>query len=373
MNKKRLQALLRIIDIEINGDRPWDVHIKDEDIRKVRFGSIAIGEAYMDGLWSTKDLLQTFSKIFESESKFFHSLRCSNVICNLPYFFLKIFFNLQNKLLASRSIKHHYDIGNELYERMLDKNMVYTCAYWANATTLEEAQIAKYDLICRKIKLKKGDSVLDIGCGFGTFAKYAAETYGASVVGVTLSEEQKKYGDEINKHLPVEILLKDYRDVSGTFDHIVSIGMFEHVGRKNYKEFFRKVKELLKDDGLCLLHTIGSNRQRQDPWIHKYIFPEGEIPSVRNVVNAIGIDFFVEDWHNFGYDYSLTLIEWHKRFLNSWSELQAIDSELYTERFKRMWEFYLLSSAASFSERRNHLWQIVLSKKGVKGGYRRVS
>jgi len=280
---------------------------------------------------------------------------------------------LINEQTKERSLivgEQHYDLGNDLYELMLDNYMIYSCGYWKNATNLNEAQEAKLDLICRKLRLKPGMTVLDIGCGWGGFAKYAAEHYDVKVTGVTISKEQAKYAQEFCKGLPVTILVKDYRDVKEAFDRVVSIGMFEHVGYKNYREFMEVSNHCLKDNGLSLLHTIGSNTTvtSGDPWILKYIFPNSMLPSICQIANAFEGLFIMEDWHNFGADYDKTLMAWHERFTKNWDKVK----EKYGERFYRMWNYYLLSCAALFRARQAQLWQIVLSKKGVPGGYKSI-
>jgi cyclopropane-fatty-acyl-phospholipid synthase len=279
--------------------------------------------------------------------------------------------NRQNKARAFEVGREHYDVGNDLYERMLDKRMIYSCGYWAHANTLDEAQEAKLDLVCRKAGLKPGMRVLDIGCGWGGFAKYAAEKCGASVVGITISHEQAALATECVRGLPVEIRIQDYRDVlDGPYDRVISIGMFEHVGHKNYRTYMQKVRSLIKDDGLFLLHTIGANNTRRmpDPWFDKYIFPNGILPSVAQIGAAVDKIFTLEDWHNFGADYEKTLLAWHENFNSHWYEL----AHIYGERFYRMWRFYLLSMAGAFRSRHVHLWQLVLSPRGVEGGYRSI-
>jgi cyclopropane-fatty-acyl-phospholipid synthase len=252
---------------------------------------------------------------------------------------------------------------------MLDSTMAYTCGYWKHAKTLKESQIAKHDLICRKLGIKEGDRVLDIGCGWGGFAEHAAKEYGASVVGLTISKEQQALARERVRGLPVEIRLQDYRDVNdGPYDHVVSIGMFEHVGYKNYRQYMQVVRKVLKEDGLFLLHCIGNNRTawRADPWFDKYIFPNGYLASPRLIGKAIDGIFVMEDWHTFGADYEPTLLAWFKNFDEAWPEF----SEKYGgEIFYRMWKYYLLTMAGAFRSRYLNLWQIVLSPKGVKGGY----
>ena len=250
---------------------------------------------------------------------------------------------------------------------MLDTRMVYTCAYWKDATDLDAAQTAKLDLVCRKIDLQPGQKILDIGCGWGSFACYAASEYGAEVVGVTVSKEQAELARKRCAGLPVEIRLQDYRDVTEQFDHIISLGMFEHVGDKNFRSYMEKVHQCLKDDGLFLLHTIGHmlTVKNGDPWINRYIFPNSQIPSVYHIGKAIDNLFVMEDWHNFGADYDRTLLVWYNNFKQHWPELK----KNYDDRFYRMWRYYLLMCAGVFRARYIQLWQIVLSKNGIPGGY----
>jgi cyclopropane-fatty-acyl-phospholipid synthase len=250
---------------------------------------------------------------------------------------------------------------------MLDTRMIYTCAYWTKAATLDEAQENKLELTCRKLELERGMKVLDIGCGWGGFAKYAAERFGVSVTGLTVSAEQAKSARELCRGLPVEIRLLDYRQFHGQFDRVVSLGMFEHVGYKSYRVYMEKASRYLKDNGLFLLHTIGTNISSKwnDPWIDHYIFPGSLLPSIQQIGKAIEGLFVMEDWHNFGADYDKTLMAWHQNFVNHWDDLKG----RYDEIFFRMWKYYLLSCAGAFRARKNQLWQIVLSKKGVPGGY----
>jgi cyclopropane-fatty-acyl-phospholipid synthase len=263
----------------------------------------------------------------------------------------------------------HYDLGNEIYTAMLDQRMVYTCAYWRNADTLDQAQRHKLDLVCRKLDLRPGMRVLDIGCGWGSFAKYAAETYGVEVVGITVSREQVELGSRLCEGLPVEIRLQDYRENSESFDAIVSLGMFEHVGHKNYRTFMEVVDRCLTSNGLCLLHTIGKNDSRPgvDPWIAKYVFPNGETPSLRQISEACEGLMIIEDVHNFGADYDKTLMAWFRNFDAAWPELQ----NRYSGKFYRMWKYYLHSCAGAFRSRDLQLWQLVISNGIRAGGYQR--
>jgi cyclopropane-fatty-acyl-phospholipid synthase len=317
----------------------------------------------MDGWWDCERLDEFFTRILAAEldtkvepwKDAWRVLRARLV-------------NLQRPSRAFQIGRRHYDIGNDLFARMLDKRMIYSCGYWKDASTLDDAQEAKLDLVCRKLGLQPGMRVLDIGCGWGGTAAFAAERYGVSAVGITVSEEQVKLARERWRGLPVEFRLQDYRDLDGAFDRILSIGMFEHVGRKNYDTFMRVVRSHLADDGLFLLHTIGGNRSvsRNDPWSERYIFPNSMLPSARQIAAAIEGTFVLEDWHGFGADYDTTLMHWHRNVERHWGELK----DRYDERFHRMWTYFLLSSAGGFRARKDQLWQLVLSPHGVPGGYR---
>ncbi|KGQ13790.1 Cyclopropane-fatty-acyl-phospholipid synthase [Beauveria bassiana D1-5] len=277
-------------------------------------------------------------------------------------------FNLQSRKRAWIVGKEHYDIGNDLFAAMLDPYMQYSCGYWKEAGNLAEAQRNKLHMICEKLQLKAGMKLLDIGCGWGGLAQYAAQEYGVSVVGVTISAEQQKMAQDRCRGLDVEILLQDYRDLNSKFDRIVSVGMFEHVGPKNYNTYFAVAARNLKPDGLFLLHTIGSNETdlNVDPWINKYIFPNGCLPSVRHIASASEKHFIMEDWHNIGADYDRTLMAWYDNFLRCWPNI----SRNYDERFKRMFTYYLNACAGAFRARNIQLWQVLLSPNGVDGGIR---
>ncbi len=370
-SKEKAQELLALAGITINGKNPWDMQVHDERLysRVFAYGSLGLGEAYMDGWWDAEALDELFARALNARI----DTHLKSDPTTILYFLRARFFNWQTRKRALQVGEEHYDIGNDLFERMLDTRMVYSCGYWSGtppAGNLEEAQEAKLDLVCRKLGLKAGQRVLDIGCGWGSFAKFAAERYGVSVVGITISKEQVSLAQKTTAGLPVEIRLQDYREVKEQFDAIVSIGMFEHVGVKNYPEYMRTVARCLKDDGLFLLHTIGTNESVSgvDPWIHTYIFPNGMLPGVRHIAAAIEKHFVMEDWHSFGVDYDRTTMEWLKKFETAWPDLQGA----YSERFRRMWRFYLCGAAANFRLRHNQLWQIVLSKNGVEGGYKSI-
>jgi cyclopropane-fatty-acyl-phospholipid synthase len=363
-----VENLLKHADITIDGARPQDIVVHDEHLfnRVIRHGSLGLGEAYMDGWWDANALDAFFDAALRAHLEKNVELNIASVSAMAKAWLL----NLQSGKRAFTVGKVHYDLGNDLYRAMLDKRMTYTCGYWKDARTLDEAQEAKLDLVCRKLRLQPGDRVLDIGCGWGSFAKYAAENYGVSVVGITISNEQAALARTLCAGLPIEIRMQDYRELSEPFDHIVSIGMFEHVGVKNYEAYFEVARRCLKRDGLFLLHTIGDNISRvtSDPWINTYIFPGGMIPSIAQIGKAIEGRFVVEDWHNFGTDYDKTLMAWFQNFDTAWPSLR----EKYGDRFYRMWKYYLLSCAGAFRARETQLWQIVLSPNGVPGGYESV-
>ncbi|MBC5775566.1 cyclopropane fatty acyl phospholipid synthase [Pontibacter sp. KCTC 32443] len=366
--QQQVAAILATAGVKINGPDAWDLQVHDERFYKriLTDGTLGLGEAYMDGWWDCESIDQFVFKVLKADLYKTAKLGWRSVLQLL----LAKMLNMQAKGKAARNAQRHYDIGNKLYQLMLDKRMTYSCGYWKNAYNLDQAQENKLDLICRKLYLQPGQRVLDIGCGWGSFAKYAAEKYGAEVVGITVSEEQAALGSEMCKGLPIEIRLQDYREIKEPFDYIVSVGMFEHVGYRNHRTFMQVAARCLKDNGLFLLHTIGHNYSRTsaDPFTDTYIFPNCLIPSIKQLGGAMEHIFMVEDWHNFGPYYDPTLMAWFHNFDSNWPQLQGE----YGERFYRMWKYYLLSSAGSFRARHNQLWQLVLSKKGIVGGYEAV-
>ena len=355
--------LLSQADIKINGARPWDIQVHHADFFKRVFqqGSLGLGESYMEGWWDCERLDILFCKILKAKLD-------KQVPGNLKDILRVVsarLFNLQSRSRSWIVGKEHYDIGNDLFALMLDPHMQYSCGYWRHAQTLEEAQNAKLEMICEKLQLKPGMRLLDIGCGWGGLAAYAARNYGVSVDGVTISSEQQKLAQQRCEGLDVNILLQDYRDLDTDYDRIVSVGMFEHVGPKNYDTYFSVVDRCLKPNGLFLLHTIGSNQTglSVDPWINKYIFPNGCLPSIRQIASVSESRLVMEDWHNFGSDYDKTLMAWHERFNQAWPGL----SSNYTPRFRRMFNYYLCACAGAFRARDIELWQVLFSR-GTEGG-----
>jgi cyclopropane-fatty-acyl-phospholipid synthase len=364
--RARFEKLLADADIRLDGDRPWDPQIHDERVfsRAMATGTLGIGEAYMDGWWDCAALDTLIEKITRHQAM----AKLGSPRDALEVVRAKL-TNEQRGRKAWKVGQQHYDLGNDLYEAMLDKRMMYSCGYWATAETLDQAQLDKLDLIAAKLGLEPGMRVLDIGCGWGGAAKHFAAEYGCQVVGVTVSVEQAELARATVAGLPVEIRVTDYRTLDEEFDRVYSIGMFEHVGHKNYRTYMQVVRRCLNaPDALHLLHTIGrlTTTTRIDPWIAKYIFPNSMLPSAALIARAHEKQLVLEDWHSFGPDYDRTLMAWHANVNAAWDQLPA----RYDERFRRMWNFYLLASAGSFRARGNQLWQLVLSRDGLPDTYR---
>ena len=364
--RNHFEQILESAGVQVNGSNPWDITVHNEELfsRISRDGTVGLGEAYMDGWWDCESIDEMITRSFRAGLE-------DKIRSNFKFFIYLIGLRLMNRQSESRAFQvaeQHYDIGNDIFERMLDKHMNYSCGFWESANCLEDAQIAKMEMICEKLQLERGMKVLEIGSGWGALARWMSQRYGVSVTGVTVSKEQAKLARSRCAGLPVSIELADYRTLNGEYDRIVSVGMFEHVGQKNYRTYFAKARSLLKDQGLFLLHTIGAGREgfATDRWIEKYIFPNGVLPPADALAKNAGEFFTIEDWHNFGADYDPTLMAWYKNFNRSWIDLKAS----YSDRFKRMFDYYLLVSAGSFRSRENHLWQLVLSAGGIAGGYR---
>ncbi len=358
-----VRELLGLAEVEVNGKNPWDIQVHDSRLydRLLRDSSLGLGEAYMDGWWDAETVDQLITRVLlvDLDARVRGNWR-------IALFYLRSkLFNQQSPSKAYEVGQKHYDLGNDLYCAMLDKRLNYTCGYWKNARSLDEAQEAKLELVCRKIglDLNPGMRILELGCGFGSFAKYAAEKYGAQVLGVTVSKEQVALGMELCRGLPVELRLQDYRQVQGTYDAVISIGIMEHVGYKNYHTYMEVVDRCLKPGGIAFVHTIGGDWSdtNGEPWNNKYIFPNGMLPSIAQLGAVLEKKFVMEDWHNFGPYYDPTLMAWTANFEKAWPELK----KQYDERFFRMWRYYLLSSAGAFRSRRNQLWQIVFTRRGT--------
>lgn len=371
MVEKIVRKALMSAGVEIGGRRDWDIAVRNDRFysKVLTQGSLGLGESYMDKDWDAEHLDQFIHRVLISRHiPWFAALNPAAIGT-----FLKMkLCDIAPRREAFKIGEVHYDLGNDLFEAMLDKSLSYSCGYWKDASTLEQSQEAKLELICRKIGLQPGMKVLDIGCGWGGFAHHAASHYGARVVGITVSKEQASLAQERCRSLPVEIRLSDYRDVGEKFDRIVSVGMFEHVGHRNYWTFFGVAKRALKENGLFLLHTIGSPQgfwNLGDPWIQKYIFPVGEIPTKGQIRRSVGGTWEIRDWHCFGRYYDLTLLAWHERFLVAWPKLRGNYEKKVGGKFFHMWEYYLLACAGAFRAGNIDLWQLVLSRQGEHADY----
>ena len=360
--------LLDLAGIEVGGSKPWDIQIHNDQLfnRVLRDRELGLGEAYQEGWWDAEQVDEFLVKVLLADL-------ASEVTPSPSLLLLAAKAQLTNRQSTKRAKQNasaHYDIGNDLYERMLDSRMIYSCAYWKGVDTLDSAQEAKLDLICRKLHLEPGMTLLDIGCGWGGFAEFAASKYGAAVTAISPAIEQVRAARERCAGSTVDVQQLDYREVSGSFDRIVSVGMMEHVGPKNLRTFFNTCDDRLASDGMMLHHTIGSNesKNRTDPWFDKYIFPGGVVPSLEQVTGASLKTWVVEDVHNFGSDYDRTLLEWSNRIEARWPEIPH-----YDDTFRRMWNYYLMASAASFRVRNLQLWQVVFRKPmQVTGVYEAV-
>lgn len=379
VNKQIVTQLLKSIDVNINGLKPWDIQVHNEEFyhRVVKKGDLGLGESYVDGQWDCEKLDELFERLTKAKLSDLAQKQPKFWALALKIMGLSLVSELVNfqKLSSTRNaIKKHYELGNDLYESFLDASMQYSCGYWQNSTDLDHAQINKMELICEKLDISPGMKILDIGCGWGGLARYIAERYDVKVYGINICEKQLVYAKDLCKELPITFLSIDYRDLVNLrtkFDRVISVGMFEHLGPKNYTSFMSVVYQVLKPDGLFLLHTIGSQKSTNmcgSLWLNKYIFSHGVLPSLAQISKATEGKFVTEDIHNFGAFYDQTLLSWYDNFCNHWPKLK----NKYDDRFFRIWVYYLNSCAGAFRSRYLQLWQIVLSPEGIKGGYKRI-
>lgn len=362
-----IRTLLEGTGIELNGSSPWDIQIHKPELyaRVLAEGSLGLGEAYMDGWWDCEQLDEFFHRVVAADLG-----KRLKLTPGMAWLVLSsMISNRQTRRRVWRAADVHYNLDVAVFQATFDRRLTGSCGYWANATDLDSAQDAKLDLVCRKIGLKAGQRVWDVGCGWGAFMGFAAERYSAECVGVTISEEQALYGRSRYVGQPIEFLVEDYRDFRGEADHVVSMGMFEHVGSKNYRTYFEAARRALRPGGLFLLHTIWANERSPaiEPWLDKYIFPNGVLPTVGQIGQAVEGLFVVEDVENFGPDYDRTLMAWRTKFRGNWPDMAA----KYGERFCRMWDYYLSCCAGGFRSRMISVGQFVLSPHGVPGGWRR--
>lgn len=361
-----LTTLLASADIEVDGARPWDIHVHSRDLfaRVLAHGSLGLGEAYMDGWWDCDRLDEFCARAVVGNLG--AGLRMTPALAWL--LLSSKLLNRQTRARARTVGRVHYDLGIDIFEATFDRRLTGSCGYWRDADDLDSAQEAKLDLICRKLRLKPDQRVLDVGSGWGAFLGFAAERYGARGSGISISREQVEYARRRYADLPLEFQLQDYRDFEGKVDHVASMGMFEHVGPKNYRTYFEKVRAVLEDGGLFLLHSITANEEASaiEPWLNRYIFPNGALPTVGQVAKATQGLFVIEDIEVFGADYDRTLMAWSAKFQSN----RPIIAARYGERFCRMWDYYLLCCAGGFRSRQINVCHFVLSPEGVSGGWR---
>lgn len=360
--KRLIETWFAEVGIRIGGSDPWDIRVRDERFygRILRDGSLGLGETYMEGWWDCDRIDAFICRLLRGNLE----AKVRGNLGALAAYLAARLFNRQSSSRAEIIARRHYNLGNDLFFSFLDSRNQYSCGFFEGTEDLDEAQLKKLEMICRKLDLKAADRLLDIGCGWGGLARHAAEHHGCAVTGVTISAEQGRFAEEYCRGVPVTVRREDYRRIEGIFDKVVSVGMFEHVGQKNYRTFMRTVHRLLKEGGIFLLHTIGGNLSRFhcDPWINRYIFPNGMLPSIGQIGRAVEGLFVVEDLHNLGPHYEKTLLAWNDRFQKAWGTIAA----RYDALFKRMWEYYLLSCAGAFRSRQIHVWQIVLTRPGRK-------
>lgn len=363
-----LRDLLARADVRIDGDRPWDLRIHDARVyaRVLTQWSLGAGEAYVDGDWDCDRLDLLFERLTRAELD--RTAPPPAKVKLMVESLRQRVFSLQPAERTQAAGRPCLSVGDDVYEAMLDSRMVYSCAFWEHAKDLEQAQIDKLEMICRKLELRPGQTLLDLDCGWGGLARFAAEYFGVRVTGVANSQAQLAAAEKRCRGLPVKLLAQSERPVEGRFDKIVSVGQFEQVGPRNYATYFDAARRLLKPEGLFLLHTIGVDRPspHTDPWMERHVFPDGKLPAASELSGALEGRFIIEDWHNFGADQDRTLMAWAERFEAAWPRL----AKRYDEGFRRMFRYYLLSCAGFFRSRRGQVWQLVLSGPERHGTYR---
>jgi len=353
-------------------DLPRGMRIVDPAaIRRFRkHGIMGMGESFMDGQWTADRLDEVMTQVFTAPAPRLSAPAWGRMLAAVAD---KRVFNRQAARIF-RIGEEHYDLGNDLFAIMLDKSMTYTSGYWANAATLDEAQEAKLDLLCRKLRLEPGMRVLDIGCGWGNFAHHAASRYGVHVTGITVSKEQAVFAQQRCAELDVDIRVQDYREVDERFDRVVSIEMIEAVGPKNMAPYYQTIDRCLPEGGLFALQAIAGTTLTRDSdrrldqyilWLVKHIFPDGYLPRETQMVARHGTALHVLDWHRFADDYDRTLLAWADNFNAGWPKI----AKKYGERFRRRWHFYLFGCAAAFRAQLVHVYQVVYGKGALAQRY----
>jgi len=352
------------------------IHDERFFVRALTGADIGIGESYMDGDWTSPDIVALVKlairnlRLFDSKHRIFSAVR---------RFLAQARHRLRGNSVSGsrRNIREHYDLGNEFYQLFLDKQMAYSSGYFLREDdSLDTAQTQKFDLICRKLRIEPGDRILEIGCGWGGFALHAAKNYGAHVTALTISPAQYEFARnrlEMENATPgkIELLKQDYRETGGEFDKIVSIEMFEAVGFRHYDEFFGTCDRLLKSNGSMLLQTIALREQelpeyrKRVDWIQRYIFPGSELASLSEVLRSLArvTQLSLFDSESLGMHYAQTLAIWRERFFQNVARVRALG---FDERFQRMWDFYLAWCEGAFRERYINVGQFVFAKNGTQ-------
>lgn len=346
-----LESLLARAGVAVGGARPWDIRVRHPGFfARVRAGgSLAAGEAYADGWWESDRLDEFFHRVFKA---------------GLPERLAPAPWSGARRLLARllgrapRGPEAHP--GGEVFRAMLGPTMSFSSGYWRDARGLDEAAEAAMELACRKLELRPGMSVLDLGCGWGAFARHAARTRGVSVVGVDIACERVNAGRELCKGLPVALRVQDHAEVRGRFDRVVSLGLAEEVGPAGCGGLMAAAARCLKPDGVALIQAAARNApaSRRDPWLERCGFAGGAAPSLSRLVQAMEGRFVVEDVHNLGPHYDRTLMAWHENLERRWHRCRG------DERLYRTLKFSLLASAGAFRARRSQLFQILMSRPG---------
>jgi cyclopropane-fatty-acyl-phospholipid synthase len=359
------------------GDPEADVRaritLRDSDLlrRIAKGGSLALGESYVEGSWDVEgeDLVTFFRILFANKLDQRMPGSLSQRLANLVR---SVSQSPTTARKAQLDVRRHYDLGNEFFALMLDPTMAYSCGYAHKPEdSLATMQQQKYARICQKLGLERGGSLLDIGCGWGGFLAYVAEHYpGVRATGITLSGEQLRIARErVRSVAPggrVEVAMCDYRDLEGRYDFVVSIGMFEHVGRSQYGAFFRKTHQLLYPHGVSLLHTIGMEEppwRTQDPWVDTYIFPGSRLPRMEELAREARLsDLAIGHVENLRPHYAMTLQRWRHNFSQNWEDIRKLDPR-FDERFRRLWTYYLQLSEACFIDSTVELYQVLMCRR----------
>ena len=339
-----VRKLFSSAGVTINGDNPWDIEVNDDRFyRDVLFrGSLGLGESYLREYWRAADLEELFFRLTSSNLEQI-SKRLPTQLVNSSVSRLS---NRQTPSRALSNAEHHYNLGNDLFFEFLGRYKNYSCGYFRDTDSLDEAQLAKMRRLCDLLELEEGDTLLDVGGGWGEFARFAAENRGCHVTSVNISDSQIRHAREYCRDANVDVVRSDYRDLRGRFSKIAVIAMFTHVGPKNYRQFMQTMHRLLQAGGRMVMETVGAltATERCEPWTDKYIFPGGIIPSPQQIESACAGLFRLRIVEEFGADYVITLRHWHRNFMAAWPRL----SQRYSETTRRMFEYYLLSVAGAF-------------------------